>query len=297
MRVHRRRSVRVLGWLVILAGLLQTGCASLQDRQDLLRQLTQAAGWQSYLIDTPAFDIAAAAPSRRSGDGPLVVYLEGDGRAYLNASQASADPTPSSPLALRLALADDRNGKLLYLARPCQYTMPGHGRHCERRYWTSARYAPVIVASIDQAIDQEKQSTHSTRVVLVGYSGGGALAVLVASRRKDVAAIVTVAANLDLDYWTRRDGLERLDQSLDPGDVARQVSTIAQVHFAGAEDDVVGPDVARAFLLRMTDARRARLVMLDGVDHDCCWVARWRGLLHGPEMDEVIKGPAPGRVE
>jgi pimeloyl-ACP methyl ester carboxylesterase len=61
-----------------------------------------------------------------------------------------------------------------------------------------------------------KQRSGSTRLTLVGYSGGGTIAVLLAARRSDVAEVITVAANLDVGYWTQRDGLSPLTGSLDP---------------------------------------------------------------------------------
>ncbi len=54
----------------------------------------------------------------------MVVYIEGDGRAYVNRRTPSNDPTPGNPMALRLALADP-SLRVLYLGRPCQYTRGG----------------------------------------------------------------------------------------------------------------------------------------------------------------------------
>ena len=54
--------------------------------------------------------------------------------------------------------------------------------------------------------------------------------MLLAARRSDVDKVVTVAANLDLAYWTRRDRLAPLVGSLDPAGVAGAMGTIPQVH-------------------------------------------------------------------
>ena len=43
-------------------------------------------------------------------------------------------------------------------------------------------------------------------VVLIGYSGGGTLAWLMASRIPETTRVVTIAANLDIDEWTRIHG-------------------------------------------------------------------------------------------
>jgi pimeloyl-ACP methyl ester carboxylesterase len=121
-------------------------------------------------------------------------------------------------------------------------------------------------------------------VVLVGYSGGGAVAALVAARRDDVARLITVAANLDHAAWTTHHRLAPLRGSLNPADLAQRLEVLPQVHLAGAKDRVVPPAIAESYLGRMDDRSRARLVVVEGADHDCCWVAAWPDLLrrHAP---------------
>ena len=54
------------------------------------------------------------------------------------------------------------------------------------------------------------------RLVWLGYSGGGTLAMLLAPRFDQTTDVVTVAANLDIDAWTDRHGYSRLSGSLNP---------------------------------------------------------------------------------
>ena len=49
------------------------------------------------------------------------IYIEGDGRAWLNKNRPSLDPTPKNSLALKLAEIDPAPN-VIYLARPCQYS-------------------------------------------------------------------------------------------------------------------------------------------------------------------------------
>jgi pimeloyl-ACP methyl ester carboxylesterase len=190
-----------------------------------------------------------------------------------------------------MALADPRRGPVVYLARPCQYVLPASGRNCSQVYWTGQRYAPAIVDSLGEALDQEKQRAGASTLLLIGYSGGGALAALLAQRRPDVAGIVTVAANLDLAYWTRRDRLGTLEGSLDPADQARLLRGLPQLHLAGADDRVVGPDVTRAFLQRM-DGGSETLRVQPGFDHVCCWAAQWPSLLQRADVQGVLAARA-----
>jgi dienelactone hydrolase len=124
-----------------------------------------------------------------------------------------------------------------------------------------------------------KEESGARRLVLVGYSGGGAIAVLLAARRSDVSEIITVAADLDLDYWIHRDSLSPLTGSLDPANVAVQVQKIPQVHFTGSGDRVVGTDVARAYLSHLPPGAPVRLIEVPGFTHDCCWARDWPSLI------------------
>ena len=256
--------------LVVLA----TACAS---RRDEGPSLALAAGWRWEIVPAGPFDLAVAV-SPRSGNGTLVVYLEGDGFAYVQPTQPARDPTPTDPIALRLALADPCATAVAWIGRPCQYTFPGHGRNCRTAYWTTARYAPEVVESIGAAIDRLKGQAHADRLVLVGYSGGGALVVLLAAQRSDVVKVVTVAANLDLDYWTRRDGLTPLAGSLDPAVSAARLGAMPQVHFTGAKDRTVGTDVVRSYLAKLPVGTPVRLVEMPDFTHACCWARDWSRL-------------------
>ncbi|KIM00164.1 hypothetical protein CCC_02952 [Paramagnetospirillum magnetotacticum MS-1] len=226
------------------------------------------------MVEASPFLLAAAVSPATGSGAALTVYLEGDGLAFLGPHTVSADPTPTDPLTLRLALAHP-GGPVAWLARPCQYGMKPP---CHPAYWTSHRYAPEVVAGVGAAIDRIKARVKAERIVLVGYSGGGALAVLVAAARSDVSALVTVAANLDLALWTRLQGLTPLTPSLDPAAMAGRVAHIPQVHLTGGRDEVVPAEVGRAFVSRANAQGRARLLPVEKFGHVCCWAEEWPNL-------------------
>ena len=244
----------------------------------LADQMAGRHGWETIRIDAGGFRLHGY---RRIDDpalGWLTVYIEGDGYAWVSEFELSRDPTPLDPVALALAVRDPSPNRL-YLARPCQYQSAPMLARCHPRYWSDARYGEAVVAAMDAAIDRANRTIGAHRLRLVGYSGGGAVAALVAARRTDVAQLITVAATLDHAAWTRMKGVSALDGSLNPADHTAALEDLPQVHFVGEDDDVVPPAVARSYLARMRDRSSSRIVTVPGADHDCCWPDRWPALL------------------
>lgn len=279
-------------WAVGLVCLGIAACSGVAERQSLGRRLAEDNGWTWQSLTGGQFQLAAAVAPLRSS-ARLVVYIEGDGFAYARPSQPSRDPTPTDPVALRLALVHPRTAaavNVAWLGRPCQYVSSGG---CSNAYWTNRRYAPDVLGSIGDAIDQMKNRTHADELILIGYSGGGAIAVLLAAQRRDVAGVVTVAANLDLAYWTQRDGLSPLSGSLDPAAVAGSLGAIPQAHFTGGRDDIVGTDVVRSYLRRLPPGTPARLIEIPGFTHSCCWSRDWPDLMRSldPPLHSRSSGP------
>jgi len=268
------RSVRLpLPALLLL--LLLTACA---DRREAAAGIAAQAGFRPVSFDAPPFTLAGW----QRGTGPvLVAYIEGDGLAWLSRYRLSDDPTPRQPTALQLAAADP-SPAVLYLGRPCQYVEKTDARGCGPQYWSSHRFAPEVIAAVNRALDQAKARAGAGRLVLVGYSGGGAVAALAAARRSDVAAWATVAAPLDPHAWTRWHGVSPLTGSLDPMDDAARLAALPQLHFAGANDEIVPPEIVRGFLAREGAGQEGRLVIVPGTDHHCCWARRW------PELRPLI---------
>ena len=131
----------------------------------------------------------------------LTVYIEGDGLAWRTRSIPSTNPTPIDPVGLKLALAHPL-GNAAYLARPCQYVGGHTARGCDQSYWTNKRFAREVIESSNEALTTLKLEFGARHLQLVGYSGGGAVAALLAAKRDDVIRLVTVAGNLEHLAWT-----------------------------------------------------------------------------------------------
>ncbi len=118
----------------------------------------------------------------------------------------------------------------------------------------------------------------ASEVELIGYSGGGAIAALVAAARNDVVALTTVVAPLDHAVWTSHHNISAMPNSRNPVDVANALADTPQIHLVGGDDDIVPALVARAYLSRLPSSSPARLVVVDGFDHTCCWQRDWKQL-------------------
>ncbi|HET6607975.1 MAG TPA: alpha/beta hydrolase [Rhodopila sp.] len=216
----------------------------------------------------------------------LRIYIEGDGHAWRTMQAPSDDPTPFAPIALELAATDPSAG-VAYLARPCQYVRGDSA--CDAAVWTDRRYSETVVSSLDLAIEKLKQDAGAQRLELVGYSGGGTIAALIAARRPDVVSLRTVAANLDTQAWTALHDLSPLAGSLDPADVAPALADLPQIHFIGGGDTNVGASIVWSFLRRMGPSHCVRMVIEAGLTHNGDWAVQWPSLL--AQMPACDSGP------
>lgn len=225
--------------LVVLLTIL-VGCAGKNLRENATR-FAEQYGFVPVLFPTEQFSLFGL--YKRGSTSKLHVYIEGDGHAWINRSTPSTDPTPHNPVALYLATNDPSPDHILYLARPCQYV----GGNRDKKYWTNARMGEDVISSLDQAISEAKNLSGAEKICLVGFSGGGGCAILVAARRKDIFFLGTVAGNLNMGAWTTMHNLSPLDQSIEPMSVAAQVHNIPQRHYAGKNDTIIPPELARTF--------------------------------------------------
>jgi len=217
----------------------------------------------------------------------LTVYIEGDGHAWKRPTTPSSDPTPHDPIGLKLALKDPGTS-VLYIARPCQFSNDRGGLACNSKHWTTHRYSEEVVNATRQVIESAISDHWDSvpdyvrpGVGLIGYSGGGTLAALVAAHRADISWLVTVAANLDHETWTKGHGVTPLTGSLNPVEFADQLARVPQLHLRGEQDAVVPAAVVENFVdrVRSSGAEHVRVQVIPTFQHGCCWDAIWPGPL------------------
>ena len=240
----------------------------------------EAAGLSAATIDVHGFRLQAFHRGL-AGAHTVNVYIEGDGQAWSTPHRPAKDPTPRDPVALELAVRD-RSAAVLYLARPCQFQDAAALPACDRKFWTTHRYAGEVVDAMDRAIDLALRQVGAdyarASLGLIGYSGGGALAALVAARRGQARWLVTVAGNLDHREWTRIHDVTPLGASHNAADFAPSLRALPQVHLVGGKDRVVPRTVTDSYLRQAGRAAKSTVIEIADYDHQCCWAESWPDL-------------------
>lgn len=261
---------------------LLTGCAGLSssiDRHIANDRLAKFSEFEKSFLKTKYFTLTAYYRLKNPGE-PLTVYIEGDGNAWSGRTRLSDDPTPGNPLMLELA-GQDASANVAYLARPGQFPESGFP-DCEPTYWSDRRFSKEVIASMGEAIDELALRAKTNKINLIGYSGGAAVAVLIASQRRDITSLRTIAGNLDSEALNRYHHVSPLTGSLNPVDVADQIKDLPQRHFIGSKDKIVPLLVTQSFVGRMGDKDYKCIAVIEGATHTKGWQERWKELLSEP---------------
>jgi len=201
----------------------------------------------------------------------LHIYLEGDGNPWLRPNIISVDPTGRVPFTLDLMALDTQAS--LYIGRPCY-----HGFYqddgCGPALWTHARYGPQVVDSMAAILNKIVQLYGTEELYIVGYSGGGVLAMLLSERIKQVKKVITIAANLDVAAWAEQHQYSPLRFSLNPAKRLHLYKQLHQHHLAGRQDNNVALQIISSFVTKQ-DSAQVKLSIFDDFNHTCCWLELW----------------------
>lgn len=244
----------------------------------LTRLIVGGAPYRHVLYYRPGADSVADA------SGLMRVYIDHDGTPWRSRSEVSMDPTPRDALALDLLASDP--GPAVYLGRPCYFGL-AIDPPCTPLAWTHRRYSEAVVTSMAAALQAFLGPRTDRKLALVGYSGGGTVATLLAERLPQTVAVITLAANLDVTRWAQHHGYSPLEGSLDPARRPDLPASIVQRHYAGGRDANVP-----AALLRAYAAARPAAAMIEiaDFDHVCCWREQWPRILRdlAPQLREAL---------
>lgn len=253
-----------------IAALAVSGCASPVS----LAEVAHASKLTPVLVGGGTFPIQSLQP-KAGRFARLRVYIEGDGRAWVTASRPSTDPTPLSAMLINLATTDP--APAAYLARPCQFVS---NINCRPLVWTDQRFSRAVIDSMNSALDALKQRFAVEQFELVGYSGGAAVALILAGERDDVIQLQTLAGNLDPLAWVQSKELSPLSGSLDPLAYRAKLRSIPQRHFVGSADEVIAPSLVRGYASKVR-AQCLEIIEVRASHHDG-YASAWAAFSHQP---------------
>lgn len=243
--------------ILILALLLYLyGCVShVPNRSELQQNSAYFSHWHTSQYVHGVWHKGLTDTLGQTDKSELHIYIHGDGRPWLAAGKIARDPSPDFSLAWELFKQD--NTPAIFISRPCYFGSQEHDSLCEPSLWTNARYSADIVKSLANAIVDNTESKKADRISLIGHSGGGTLATLVAAELNQNYAhndikLITIAANLDIDAWTNYHQYSSLTKSLNPAEIPIDLLTsINQTHYCGRRDRNIPIHVSSGFFERL----------------------------------------------
>lgn len=244
-----------------------SGCSVLHDSSS--KPVTVLLDEASFVAQD--FKLVYALHHTKVPDENMTFVIESDGRRWPTVHRPPIDPSPARSIAIGIALEESKWGSVTYIGRPCQYGQRHLLLECEPTLWSDARYGETVISEINRVIDDFVLRNKIKNIHLVGHSGGGVVATLIAARRNDVDCVVSIAAPLDTDKWSRVMGVSKLSHSYNPKDFYRQLLSIPQDHLAGSDDRIVPPDS----IVPEDGKAGFRVKILKGFNHFSPWLEKW----------------------
>src|SRR5258708_6960271 len=126
---------------------------------------------------------------------------------------------------------------------------------CSGALWTSERYSREVVASMSAAAATYITEHHFEQVLIVGWSGGGTLAALMAADLPHVRGLVSIAGNLDRDTGARLNESLPLQGSLNPSLEPPLPADLKQWYLVGERDKKVPAAATARYFARVPQDR------------------------------------------
>lgn len=199
----------------------------------------------------------------------------------IGGNRVSMDPTPRQPLLLFQMLEWEEPS--LYLGRPCYFGL-GSSDVCDANVWTFSRYSEEVVGAMLEATEEWLSTIpHIESVTLVGHSGGGVLALLIAERITvvDQVSVVALATPVSTERWTDLHGFLKLDGSLDPMVAGKWQAGVERLFVFGEHDQNVPP---RLFVPLAENIPGSRVFVVKGEGHRCCSPDIWAKKQKKPDI-------------
>ena len=191
----------------------------------------------------------------------LRVYIDGNARTT---GFFKKRPTLDYPIAAELA-QKDKYPYILYLNRPCYFI---DNEKCSPEVWEAGRYLPEIVEEMRQALLRIQAKYRIPEFEFVGYDGGAAIALLLATRIKNTPIkVYTVGGILNTIQYAVLIDENLHPETLNPASEGFSLSNIPQVHFVGAKDKQVPLALTKDYVSRVPNPVSMQVKSYPSADH------------------------------
>jgi hypothetical protein len=254
----------------IAAFLLLAACSTPSQR---FERMAYEQGFHKTEVKGSVFSHVIYHNGELGSASTLHVYLGGDGTPWIGGFIIASDPTPRKPVVLKLMAMD--GAPSLLLGRPCYHGL-SERQPCIADHWTSGRYSEAVIDSMVMALRGLMSEYGHTELHLMGFSGGGGLAMLMAERFPETRTVVTIAGNLDIETWAGLHGYDPLGGSKNPKAMTPLPATIHQYHLAAGRDVNIPANMVRDALINQP---HSQFILFDDFTHGCCWEEIWPEVL------------------
>ena len=213
-------------------------CSSVEKRTELALEISKKNNFKNYIFNTQNYQIFSA--QRLIHNKNIInIYIEGDGRSWIDRDTISSNPTPVIPVALNLASLDDKNN-VIYLARPCQFVF---NALCNDKVWTSQQFGNAVLKSYMEVLEAIKRENKDIQFNLIGYSGGATIVLMLAANRDDILSIRTLAGNLNHNHLSELTKTTPLFDSIRADSFILKTKNTPQIHYYGGKDKVISDKI------------------------------------------------------
>lgn len=256
-------------FLFLLAIININSCTSVKNRHDVAYELIDNSQHSVQILQTDPLKLFSSHrvfPNQKNIK--ITVVIEGDGYSWINRHTVSDDPTPRDPVGLKIATS--LKDPVIYLARPCQYIMDAG---CNKSIWSSGRFSKPVISSYLSAFDKIKTTYGNKSFDIIGFSGGGFIALVLAAKRHDIEKVTTISGVLDPDKWTEFHDVSALSFSENIDTIFLNSKDVSFHHACSDSDKVVPCSLTHSFIDRTQNSglKNHHISRYVGASHSSLW--------------------------
>ena len=153
---------------------------------------------------------------------------------------------------------------------------------------------PEIIGQMQIVLNRWEKRYHPSEIELIGYDGGAAVALLLATRIKNTpVSVITFGGILDTDRQAAlKDGIDLYPGSLNPAKETDKLASIPQIHYVGGQDTVAPQRLTEDFISKIKSPKSIQLRLVPQATHTN-WHKFIINLINQPTTKVNTSNPQP----